>query len=759
MGAGAAGIAIGAWTHVCHDCPSIAQLYGWEPKQSTKILSHDGRLIAELAQQRRTPVDMDDLPAYVPQAFIAVEDKRFYDHPGFDILGYMRAARNLVLQRRIAGGGSTITVQLARHMFIEEIGFDQSFRRKLKELHVALDLEQVYTKDQILQAYINQINYGHGWYGIESASQNYFGKPAARLDPAEAALLAAVVNLPGRYSPLIDPDAAESRRNLVLELMGRQGFLTPEEADAWKRAPVPTTRADPTHGDLAPYFVEWVRSILDDRFGPDLYTKGYRIFTTLDVAMQRIANEAMEAGFERIETDSAFEHQTYAEFMAPDTTDSAATSTGPPVYTDSSYIQGMFLAMDTRTGEVKAMIGGRDFRRSKFNRATQARRQPGSVFKPFVYTAAIAGGIPASHVIYDTPVTLDQPDGTKWSPRNYTYDFKGPMTLREALRRSINVVAVKTGMEVGIETVAQYAQQMGIQTPIPRVPSTAIGAADVIPIQVAEAYTTFANLGTKVKPRGILRVENADGNVVMETEPERDRVLDEQVSFILLDMMRDVVDRGSAYSVRDPNRGAVPYGLPAAGKTGTTNDFTDVWFMGFTPDLLAGAWFGFDKPRTITPNAAGGSFAAPVWAEFMKAVYYGPEPDTTTPEGDLPEPGTPEAEALALQGGDLPTEPLRDVPDRWIIPEGMTIRRIDDESGKLATEFCPREFTYWEVFIPGTEPTELCDLHGPGLFGAPLRDIEMEADTTGLGGQPPDSILPARYRRPDTARDTIPPGG
>lgn len=759
MGAGGAGVAVGAWNNVCLDCPSIAQLYDWEPKQSTRILSHDGEVIAELAQQRRTPVSIDSLPAYVPQAFIAVEDKRFYSHPGFDIWGYLRAARNLVLKRRISGGGSTITVQLARHMFIEEIGFDQSFRRKLKELHVALDLEQVYTKDQILQAYINQINYGHGWYGIESAAQNYFGKPASQLDPAEAALLAAVVNLPGRYSPLVNPDAARSRRDLVLRLMGEQGYLTPAEATAWERAPVPTTRADPGTGDLAPYFVEWVRSMLDDRFGPDLYTKGYRIYTTLDVDMQRIANDAMKAGYARVETDTAFHHLTMAQYEAlPDSLKSE-------VHPDTAYIQGMFLALDPWTGEVKAMIGGRDFQQSKFNRATQARRQPGSVFKPFVYTAAIAGGIPASHIIYDTPITLDQPDGSKWSPRNYTNDFKGPMTLREALRRSINVVAVKTGMEVGIETVAQYAQRMGVQTPIPRVPSTAIGAADVIPIQIAEAYTTFANMGIRVRPRGILRVEDADGTVVMETQPERERILDPQVAFIVLDMMRDVVDRGSGYSVRDPNRGGVPYALPAAGKTGTTNDFSDVWFMGYTPDLLAGAWMGFDLPITITANAAGGSFAAPVWARFMKTVYYGPEEDTTAVEE---EPAvSAEADQAVVALNDEPTGPLRPVPDPWIIPEGLVLRKVDDESGKLATEFCPTEFTYWEVYLPGTEPTELCDLHGPGLYGAPLRGIEVPVDSMGADTIPIESLVPRRYRRPspeqmeriraDTTRERPPP--
>jgi 1A family penicillin-binding protein len=737
MIAGGAGVALGSWNNVCYDCPSIAQLNTWEPKQSTKILTADGSLLAELAQQRRTPVDFDSLAPYVPEAFIAVEDKRFYHHPGFDIYGYLRAAKNMVLKGGIHGGGSTITVQLARHMFIEEIGFDQSFRRKLKELHVALDLERVYTKNQILQAYMNQINYGHGWYGIESAARNYFGIPASHLDPGQAALLAAVVNRPGYYDPLNDPDRARDRRNLVLDLMVKQGYLTREEGDLWKQTPVPTQRANPEEGTLAPYFVEWVRGILDDRFGSDLYTAGYRVYTTLDVNMQRLAKDAMRRGYARIEDDPQYKYPTYARFEArPDS---------ERVYNDTSYIQGMFLALDPKTGDVKALIGGRNFKDSKFNRAIQARRQPGSVFKPFVYTAALASGIPASHIIYDTPVTLDEADGTKWSPTNYSGNFHGPLTLREALYRSINVVAVKLGMEVGIETVAQYAQRLGIQTPIPRVPSTAIGAASVIPIQVAEAYTTFDNLGVRVQPRPILRVEDANGNIVWQAKPERDSVLDNKVAFIMLDMMRDVVNRGSAYAVRDPNRGALPYSLPAAGKTGTTNEFSDVWFMGFTPTLLAGAWFGFDKPRTIAPGAAGGRFAAPVWADFMRQIYFGRD-STDIAEEDSTD------RAMS----DQPTGPLMEVPPDWVIPEGMVVKQIDIRSGKLATQWCPKDLVRWEVFIPGTEPTELCDLHGPAAFGAPLRGLDVPTDSLAQDSVPPDSLLPARYRRPPTSP---PPGG
>ncbi|HUF14244.1 MAG TPA: PBP1A family penicillin-binding protein [Longimicrobiales bacterium] len=673
-GAGAAGLVIGVWQNVCYDCPSIAQIYAWEPKQSTQIFAHDGRLIAELFQERRTPIDLDDLPEHVPQAFIAVEDKRFYEHGAFDPIGYARAVRNVLLGR--AGGGSTITLQLARNMFVEEIGFDQSFTRKLKELKVAIELERVYSKDEILQAYLNQINFGHGWYGIETAAQRYFGKSASELNPAEGAMLAAVINLPGRYSPFRHPEAARARRNLVLRLMEDQDILEEEEAERWMREPLPEAAVGADEADLAPYFVEWVREQMDDRYGADLYRSGLRIYTTLDIDMQRRAQTAMEAGWRNIEATPGYRYPTYASTLEADATGL------------TRYIQGMMIVVEPATGEVRALIGGRDFEDSKFNRATQALRQPGSVFKPFVFQAAISSGIPASHVIIDSPIMMEQADGSTWSPRNYTGDFRGAMNLREALKLSINVVTVKLALEVGLETVAQYAQRMGIATPIPRVPAVAIGAAEVIPLQVAGAYGVWANRGAHVEPRPILRVEDSRGRVLWQSAAERQEVLDSLSTWLVTDLMREVVDHGSAYSIRDPERGAVPYSLAAAGKTGTTNDATDVWFVGFTPDLLAAVWFGFDQPREITPGAAGGAFAAPVWAEFMNSVYFG-------------------------------EDAVRPVPEPWARPAELTARLVDEQSGRLATDWCPTESLYTESYIPGTEPAEFCDLHGPGIHGLP----------------------------------------
>lgn len=677
---GAAGLVFGSWRNLCVDCPSIAQIYVWEPIRATQVLDARGRLIDELFIERRTPVSLAELPPYVGQAFIAVEDKRFYRHHGLDYRGIARAAVQNLLRGGGAGGGSTITQQLARNMFPEEIGFARRIRRKLKEAKVALELERAYTKEQILEAYLNQVHFGHGWHGIETAARHYFGKSAAEVNPAEAALLAAVVKAPTRFSPFFRPERARGRRNLVLTLMAEQGYLTQAEAERWKEFPLPEHRYDDRSVE-APYFVEWVRRILDERYGRDLYTSGLRIYTTLDLDMQRIAQRAMEAGWRRIESEAGYRHPRYDPGAVEDGSDARETP----------YLQGLFVAIEPTTGQVKALIGGRDFEDSKFDRVTQARRQAGSTFKPIVYAAAIASGIPASHVLVDAPVILEQPDGTEWRPQNYEGDFLGAMTIREGLRLSRNMIAIKLGMEVGLETVVQYARRLGIRTEVPPYPSTSIGAATVIPMEMAEAFTPFATLGTKVRPYPIQRVEDANGRVLWEVRPERTQVLDTAVAAIMVSLLREVVDQGTGWPARDPARGNLPYEVPAGGKTGTTDDATDVWFVGFTPDLLAMVWFGFDRPKTILPRAAGGVYAAPVWGRFMRGVYVG-DPETGT-------------------------GPLRPIPDPWPMPPELTTRLVDKKSGKLATEWCPRELVYTEIFIPGTEPTEPCDLHGPTLFG------------------------------------------
>ncbi|HEX6135316.1 MAG TPA: PBP1A family penicillin-binding protein [Longimicrobiales bacterium] len=698
------GLAIGSWQAVCRDCPSVAQIYAWEPKEATRLLDRDGKLFAELFEERRTPVQFETLPPHVGQAFVAVEDKRFYEHDGLDYRRIVSANLQNLLRGRITGGGSTITQQLARNMFEEGIGFEQVITRKLKEFKVAKQIEQIYEKNTILEAYINLVNYGHGWRGIETASQHYFGKPAAQLNPAEAAMLAAAVNAPGRYSPFINAEATLNRRNTVLRLMAEQGFITDAEKEQWQQEPLPTSRQTTDVNRIAPYFVEWVRTTLEPVYGERLYNGGLRIYTSLDIEMQRHAEAAMDSGWARIERLPEYRAPTYGETMA----DEEREATG-----EAPYLQGMFIALDPATGEVRALIGGRDFRDSKFNRATQALRQPGSTFKPFVYYAAINSGVPPSTILYDAPLNIELPDGTIYSPGNYEPTFRGPVLMREALQFSINTTTVRLGVDIGLETVAQAARDFGLRTPILAVPAMPIGAADVVPLQLAEAYTVFATGGTRARGRPILRVEDAEGTVLWQPPRDIEQVANAQAVAITRDFMQTALNNGSGYPARDPAQGNLPFDITAAGKTGTTNDYTDVWFAGFTPDLVAVVWFGFDRPRRIMNNAAGGRLAAPVWGDFMRRIYVG-------------------------EDAELPT------PQPWPWPEGIVAREIDRETGRLANEWCPINVVT-EYFIAGTEPAEACSPYRGGLFGAPLRGLVP--DSTPPDTVPPDTIPPDTIRR------------
>ncbi len=691
-----AGAAWGTWQNVCADCPSIAEIRTFEPQQASKLYSHDGRLLAELGIESRTPVSINALPEYVSQAFVAVEDKRFYSHSGIDLRGFTRAVVGVLTGQSGTGGGSTITQQLARNMF--ETSVDARIRsgwgvvvRKIKELQVAFALERAYTKDQILEAYINEINYAHGWYGIQTASRNYFGKNATGLNPAEAALLAGIINLPEYYSPIRNPENAERRRRLVLRRMVDQGIIPSADFERYANAPIPTERAV-DGGTIAPYFVEHVRQILQDRFGSQLYTAGYNIYTTLDLRMQRAAEKSMEDGWDGIEARPGFRHITYQAYQ-----DSLAAGVVLP---DSvKYVEGLFVALDPWTGSIRAMIGGRDFGISKFNRATQALRQAGSAFKPFVYTAAINSRIPPTYVVLDGPFMVPQLDGTEWRPSNYDREFLGPMTIRTGLMKSQNMIAIKLADEIGLESVAQTARRMGIRSEIERYHSTAIGAVEVIPLQMAEAYSTFANQGTKVKPFPILRVEDAVGRILWDPQPERTEVLDPLVARIMISMLEGVVAGGTGYNAIRYEYGpaALPYQVAVGGKTGTTNDGTDIWFNGFTPNLLATVWFGMDLPQEIWPNATGAGAPAPVWGNFMKRVYYG-DPDALDPE---------------LR------EPVIPIPEPWAISDDLVTRLIDASTGKLASQWCPQDEQRLEMFLPGTEPTEYCDRDDFGLFRAP----------------------------------------
>ncbi|MFI5279583.1 MAG: transglycosylase domain-containing protein [Gemmatimonadales bacterium] len=626
-------LAWGSWTRVCagNACPSIAVLDDYIPHQTSKIYAADGRLITELGLERRTLLRLEDMPPVLREAFVAVEDKRFYQHHGIDFTRVLGAVKANVMALGVSEGFSTITMQLARNIFSDRITTVRhglaGLKRKLREIYVARELEETYSKNRILELYLNQINLGGGAYGVETASQRYFGKSARDVTLAEAALLAALPRRPELYNPRRHPRSAVQRRNLILDMMQSQGYITREQTEEAKAAPLGLS-ARQDYGDVAPYFIEWVRQTLDARFGRDLYEKGMRIYTTLDIDIEQAAERALEAQLENIESGAfgPYRHPTYAAYIegrSSDVSDRPATA---------PYLQGAFIVMDVQTGEILAMVGGRDFDDSKFNRATQALRQPGSTFKLFVYSAALRAGHSPNEMLPDEPVSIPMPDGTIWEPSNFEDEgVRGDVTLRQGLASSINLIAIRLGLEIGIDAVVDEAHRYGLTTPVYPVPATFIGSSDVYPLQMVSAYTAPAALGVRAQPIGIRRVEDADGKVLWQPPIHRERVMSPDQAFVLNDMLKAVIHGGTATTaVRNSG-----FNLPAAGKTGTTNDFTDVWFIGYTKEIVAGVWMGFDKPQTIMPQAQGGRYAAPAWGAFMKEIYdRRPSPgDWTMPAG------------------------------------------------------------------------------------------------------------------------------
>src|SRR5690348_5129718 len=667
----------GAWHRAClnNACPSVTSVGNYDPDQASKVFAADGRLITDLGGERRTVVPIEQISPAVLAAFLSVEDKRFYSHHGIDWIRVLGAAKGILLSGRISGGASTITMQLAGNLGPDRLDRrDRSPRRKIREAQVALELESKYSKDKILELYLNQIDLGNRAFGVEAASQRYFGKSVRDLNVAEAATLAAIPKAPSRYNPRRNPNLSVQRRNTILNLLRDNGLLSPEDTERWKAYPLLLS----SHSDfssVAQYFVEYVRQQLDARFGSDLYKSGLRIYTTLDLDTQQAAERALEARLEAIESgaDGKFSWPTYRQYLdsRADTPDDGSRTTTP-------YLQGLVVTLDAKTGDIRAMVGGRDFEDSKFNRATQALRQPGSTFKPIVYAAALEAGYPLSHVMVDDPLTVEiATDEAPWAPQNYDLEFDGPMTLRRALYMSRNIIAIKLGMEIGEDAVINEAAKFGISTRIPPYPSIHIGSADVIPLEMIAAYTTFANLGTRTLPNAILRVEDRNGKIVWQPQVRSVSVMDTAHAWLMTDALRDVVRHGTAVGSVGSR-----INFPAGGKTGTTNDGFDVWFIGFTPDLVTGVWIGFDSPKKIKANAQGGILAAPAWTTMMKEVY-----------------------------------DRRPIPVAWARPDGLTALDIDNTTGFKATPFCPKDFHYIESFIPGSEPTQFCPVHSPFNVG------------------------------------------
>jgi penicillin-binding protein 1A len=627
--------------------------------QASLVLARDGSLIGEIGREIRTSISIKSLPSYLPHAFVAVEDHRFYQHDGVDVVGIAGALKdNIFGERR---GASTITQQLVGNMHPTLIDrTDRSLGRKLNEQAAAREMEKHYSKDQILEAYLNQIPFGHGWYGVESAARHYFGKSASKLSLPEAAALAAMPKGPALYDPLKYPDRVRRRRNVVLSLMAEQGYITAAEAKAAQATPI-VTAPNGGYSAYSPWFVDVVR-IQATRAGIPVNAGGYRIYTSLDPVLQNAAMSALLEETAAVEAQPGYAHPKFAPG-------------GSRGRSQTEYLQGMVVALDPASGDVRALVGGRDYADSHFDRAVDGMRQPGSSFKPIVYAAAIADSITPNAMFADTALAIRLPNGTIYSPGNSDGEYLGPLTLRDALAKSRNAVAVQLGMQLGMDSVASLAHRMGLSSRIAPYPSSAIGASVVQPLDLVAAYTTFANLGTPVEPRFIYRIEDSKRRVVLTREVKAlPPALDPRVTYVVRDMMRDVVERGTASSIRR----YLPESIPVAGKTGTTNDNSDVWFIGLTPDLVAGVWLGFDKPVTITSGAAGGSLAAPVWGK-MVARYYASRPDILT------------------------SRPA----DQWTPPLGVIYGELDRSTGELATDETPADRRYTEYFVEGTEPEAL----------------------------------------------------
>ncbi|MEO0116957.1 MAG: PBP1A family penicillin-binding protein [candidate division WOR-3 bacterium] len=631
------------------DLPTGEDIRRYKPILTSKVFDEEGKLIYEFGGEKRVFIPLEEIPPIVRECFIAVEDKRFYSHWGIDLIRLFGALFYNLKSLSFRQGASTITQQLARNMFLTP---EKSLKRKIKEAILAIRLEITETKEEILERYLNQVCFGHGVYGIEAAANFYFGKKAKELTLSEGALLASLVKRPETYSPLKNPDKALERRNLFLKVLLKQKKIKKEEYDRAVSSPL-SDLVGRRIANEAPYAMEMIRLYIEDKYGEDfLYRRGAKIYTTLNLRMQREANIALETKLREIEENYKLKVKR-ADYKIGE---------GKP-----SYLQGALLAVEPKTGYVRALVGGRDFRHSQFNRVTQMMRQAGSAFKVFVFTAAIDNGYYPSQIEVDGPISipiagLQEP----YEPKNYDRNYIGPISLRKALALSRNVIAVKLTERLKPTVVRDYAYRLGIKSPLRAYLSIALGSSEVSLWDMTFSFATLANYGKRVKPILIKRIETDEG-IIEENLPTIQEVISPQTAFLVTKMMESVLDEGTGYLAR-----RFGFERKAAGKTGTTDDFTDAWFIGFTPQLCCGVWVGYDQKKTIFQGATGGVVACPIWAEFMKRA-------------------------------------LKDYPEEeFTPPESIVQRRICEATGLLANPRCPE--TREEYFILGKEPP-VCDKH------------------------------------------------
>lgn len=636
------GSSIGFVLYSAWDLPEVQSLEHFKPSITTRVYSGSNELLAEFFVENRTPVQLADIPDALIKALIATEDTRFYSHRGLDYRGIARAAVRNVRAGKVVEGGSTLTQQLAKILFLTP---ERSYLRKLKEMALALKIEQRYTKQEILTLYLNQIYYGSGAYGIEAAAQIYFGKQAKDLNLAESALLAGIPRSPKYYSPFRSRESAMARRKHVLNRLVITSEISPAQAEAAQQVPLPAQQAIQHKGPApAPYFVEYIRQKVEERFGSGiLYTGGLNIHTSIDMTLQGYAERSLLAGLQKLE-------------VKPYRTQK-----------DQQPVQAAIIALDPSTGHIRAMVGGRDFSKSQFNRASQALRQPGSAFKPIVYAAAVDRGYSAADILSDSPVTIKIDSKKTWTPENFTRTYQGDVTIRKALAQSLNVPTVKLIAKIGIDETIRFARSLGIRSALRPVLPLALGSSDVTLLELTAAYSVFANSGVRLDPTAILLITDSSGRTLYANDTMPVQALKPETAYLVTNLLKGVIERGTGWKARE-------FGRPVAGKTGTTNDYRDAWFIGYTPTLVSGVWVGYDDQRGLGPKATGSRAALPIWLEFMKNAHQGQEPMDFT------------------------------------APEGIIYRNVDPRTGLLSTERCRSSLR--EAFLPGTEPRRYCEEQG-----------------------------------------------
>lgn len=737
------GVAGGFLYSLYSELPDIERLEEFRPSLVTKVYDRNEELIGEFFIEKRALITYEELPENFVNALLAIEDKRFFNHFGIDLIRFGKAVLINIQEMRFAEGASTITQQLTRLLFLSR---EKKIVRKLKEMMLAIQIEQKYrtleqdkqkAKQRIMELYANQYYWGHGAYGLRTAAKIYFGKEVEELTLGECAMLAGLLQRPAAFSPITHPELAKKRQKIVLNRMVAEHFITPEEAEKAYESAFEKKQLPERQINKAPYFVEYVRQYLEERYGRSVYQDGLQVYTTLDLHLNETAQKELREGLRNVQKRHGFklidadktpeqleeklQYIAEDEWKKPPQVDDVlhavvtevsskqisvrlgeySGTIGPKgfewikkspseVLTSGNIVlvkvneinedekslkltldlepllEGAFVSIDPKTGHILAMVGGYDFNRSKFNRAVQALRQPGSSFKPFVYLTALERGFTPSTIIVDEPVEflIDARTGQTWSPKNFSGNHKGPMTLRQALESSTNVVAAKLIDQIGPHAVIETARRLGINTYLNPYPSLALGGSEVYLSELVSAYGTFANHGYRVEPIFVTKVLDSEDNVLEANVPRARQVLAEEDTYILVSMMQGVVQRGTATAARK-------LGRPLAGKTGTTNDNTDALFVGYSPSLVAGVWVGYDENRkSIGYRETGGRAALPIWIDFMEEA--------------------------------LKETPIEEFP----VPAGVSFVQIDPETGLLAAPQCGEPFT--EVFKKGTEPREYC---------------------------------------------------